>query len=910
MLLPFYVLAQPFGGNPPSIKWKKLESPSFSIIFPKGLEASATRVASIGERILPVTGGSIGNAHRKISIVLQNQTLISNGYVSLAPWRSEFFLTPFSNSLYLGSLNWTDMLTMHEIRHVQQFSNFKKGLSAFAWVLAGEQGQALANSAAIPDWFFEGDAVFQETLLSEQGRGRLPSFFNTYRAIDEAGLKYDYQQLRNGSLKRLLPDHYSTGYILVAAGRRKYGQDVWFNITDRAARFNPLIYPFQGAFKKVTKESFRSFVKHNLYQDSISPDLNEQALSVVSKRYVTDYAFPQPAGIDSLIVFKETDRDLPGFYWWINGSEKHIRTMDVHIDPAYSYRNGKIAFTSYTPDARWGWRNYSDIVLYDVFSGTEKRLTNKGKYFAPDISHDNSKIVSILIDPSGTQTIHILNAETGEKLQEFSDTSLVYTYPKFSKNDERIYTLVRTSSGKMGILNIDLQTGKTNYELAPSHHPLSFLFVNDDKLYFTAAYQERDRLMMYDISQKQLHELYARAPGVQQGIPIQRDSLIFTGSSAWGNRLFKTRMNPKLVEYSEWERPIRDYIFNEAPLRLDTITMLSYPIKKYHSTSKLFNIHSWRPYYSQPDLSFTLYGQNLLNTFQTEASVVYNENEGYLKSGLNLAIAKWYPWITMGSSYISGRNMMLNNKKIYWDEWNLNAGLRLPINLSKGRIVQSLSLASQYNIQHVDYRQLPKSNNIQFGYINNQLNWVISSQQARQHIFPRFAWATAIDHRFSVSSRQAQQLLLRANAYLPGILKTHHVVLNAAYQSRDTANQYLFSNSFPLSRGYTAVNLPRMWKWGVNYHFPITYPDKGLANIVYILRVRGNVFYDRSEVKSLRSGRIWQMNSTGAEVFFDTRWWNQQPLSIGIRYARLLSDGPYNVQPDRVQIRFILPTLF
>jgi hypothetical protein len=32
-------------------------------------------------------------------------------------------------------------------------------------------------------------------------------------------------------------------------------------------------------------------------------------------------------------------------------------------------------------------------------------------------------------------------------------------------------------------------------------------------------------------------------------------------------------------------------------------------------------------------------------------------------------------------------------------------------------------------------------------------------------------------------------------------------------------------------------------------------------------------------------------NSAGTELYFDTRWWNQLPVSFGIRYSRLL-------QPD------------
>ncbi len=113
---------------------------------------------------------TIGDQQRKINIVLQNQTTISNGYVGLGPFRSEFYMTPDQNSFDLGSLPWPDQLTIHEYRHVEQYNNFNVGLSKAMRTLFGEEGQALANNAAIPNWFYEGDAVFNETNLSRQGR--------------------------------------------------------------------------------------------------------------------------------------------------------------------------------------------------------------------------------------------------------------------------------------------------------------------------------------------------------------------------------------------------------------------------------------------------------------------------------------------------------------------------------------------------------------------------------------------------------------------------------------------------------------------------------------------------------------------------------------------------------------------
>ena len=243
---------QEFGGNPPSLKWKQVNTQEVKVIFPSGLEAAGLRTAAIAHYLNQHTSSTAGGDHHKINIVLQNQTTNSNGYVGLAPWRSEFFMTPAFNSFELGSLPWVDNLAIHEYRHVQQYMNYRKGISKLLYILLGEEGQAVGNTGAIPNWFFEGDAVFQETAVSEQGRGRLPYFFNGYRSLWQANKDYSFMKLRNGSLKNFVPDHYPLGYLLTAYGREKFGEQFWTKVTDDAVRYRGLFYPFQKAVKKYT----------------------------------------------------------------------------------------------------------------------------------------------------------------------------------------------------------------------------------------------------------------------------------------------------------------------------------------------------------------------------------------------------------------------------------------------------------------------------------------------------------------------------------------------------------------------------------------------------------------------------------------------------------------------------------
>jgi len=135
LFIAFQGTAQEFGGNPPSLKWKQIKTDSVRVIFPDGLQQVALKIAAISSQ-MGSSQFSIGNRFRKINIVLQNQTTISNAYVGLGPRRSEFYMTPQQNSFELGSLPWYQQLAQHEWRHVQQFNNFNKGIARLFYFLS------------------------------------------------------------------------------------------------------------------------------------------------------------------------------------------------------------------------------------------------------------------------------------------------------------------------------------------------------------------------------------------------------------------------------------------------------------------------------------------------------------------------------------------------------------------------------------------------------------------------------------------------------------------------------------------------------------------------------------------------------------------------------------------------------
>jgi CDP-4-dehydro-6-deoxyglucose reductase len=129
-------------------------------------------------------------------------------------------------------------------------------------------------------------------------------------------------------------------------------------------------------------------------------------------------------------------------------------------------------------------------------------------------------------------------------------------------------------------------------------------------------------------------------------------------------------------------------------------------------------------------------------------------------------------------------------------------------------------------------------------YLQHQISWSMQTQQAQQHIYPHFAFVTRLQSRIAIGNTNANQLFWGSQLYLPGVGRNHSLVLGFNYQTRDTLRQYSFPNGFAMARGYQAFNYPRMWRYSANYHFPVIYPDLGIGNIVYFLRVRGADRFD------------------------------------------------------------------
>ncbi|RKR82526.1 hypothetical protein BDD43_2711 [Mucilaginibacter gracilis] len=922
--------AQQFGGNPPQIKWRQVNTPAARVIFPAGMDSAGIRIANIISQMNSRIQATIGGKQKQISIVLQNQTTQSNGYVGLAPFRSEFYLTPDQNNFELGSLRWTDQLAVHEFRHVQQFNNFDVGLSHALRVIFGEGGQAVGNELSIPNWFFEGDAVFNETYVTTQGRGRLPYFFNGYRALWAAGKNYSYMKLRNGSYRDYVPDHYPLGYMLVSYGREKYGDDFWKNVTHDAASLTKF-YPMQSAIKKYSWKSFGEFRDSAFYhyKTEFNSDGHNgphiQKFAFLNKKdnrhFIADQEYPAYVDDNTIIYNKSTYNHPPVFVINKDGVERTITGRNFSLDSYFDYHDGKIVYASYRPDLRWSYRDYEEITLVDVQTGQETRITKGTKYFSPSISADGKRIVAVRVTPDGKNELHILDM-SGKVLTVIANSqNLFYTYPKFY--GDKIIAAVRKADGTMSIAMIDPANGNTEYLLAFSIKPIAFPSVHQDKVYFSATEGKNDGLFALSLTDKKLYRLQNDTTKTNIGNyqpTVSAGKIAWVSFTAYGYQLHQANssaMQWQAIEGNAIPGTLPDMGITalskgNASDLLASVQNTTAPVSKYNKAFHLVNFHTLQPNFVDPNYTIALQGENVLNTLQTQLSFNYNSNEGYKEYGLGTVYGALFPYLSAGVDYIVDRKINTTTGNIYYDQLQYYAGIEIPLTLSKGRTSTGLAFGSNLVYSRNFFSGLYNNsrNNRELWYLDNYVSFGTHGRSARKNIYPSLGLNLSADYKTAINGIDANQFLGTGNVYLPGLFTNHSLVITGAYHQRDKYDNGGFSNDFPFARGYSAENLYQISKVSADYHFPIAYPDAGVANAAYLSRIRANIFYDYSYgydpyVFSRKIDDTFR--TAGAQITFDGQLWNFLPYSIAIRYSHLLDDNIFSSSNQHNRIEIVIP---
>jgi Tol biopolymer transport system component len=390
--------------RPAGLDWKELNSPHFRIIFADGHEDIARRSARILESQYQLSYDLTGGSLSRFPVVLSPYNDVTNGFVSSVNFRSEIDLSPFKGkSLNPQSGSWLETVLPHELIHANH-ANVTNPYS-FATVL-GLLGPDYRRSFNLfpPLGVHEGLAVYHESehgIREHSGRSNYTFFQNQFNANLAGSNSWNMGQTLISS-EYTLPGgrHYIAGATFTKWLHETYGDD----ISKRAIQVHQNLF-FLGygfALKYVTGKwpgelydeyQNSQYAKEETRVDFIDETTDQNQLLIESP--FSGVRQQRPIWIsDSEILYFSRQYNAPGaFYIYDQVNDSHRKLsehfligdfyMDFEQETDHLFIGESFALNRI-------FSNYqADIVRLNVQTGSEFRITDGERLYAPDKSGSN-----------------------------------------------------------------------------------------------------------------------------------------------------------------------------------------------------------------------------------------------------------------------------------------------------------------------------------------------------------------------------------------------------------------------------------------------------------------------------------------------------------------------------------------
>ncbi len=922
-----------YGQDRGLIRWYHFSSEHYRLIYPEGLDSLAMDFADKLEYYYPHQAEIMDHGHKKMPVIIHNESSFSNGVFVWAPKRLEVFTNPDPNGY---PQDWMTQLALHEGRHAMQVSKLNQGLSRGLSFIAGEQAVG-GITGMLPIWYLEGDAVDAETRLSYTGRGRLPSFeMGTKAILLENGGRYGLSKALLGSYKDYIPNHYELGYLLVRYGRRTYGDEFWNDMVDLTARKPFLIAPSYFSMRKYGVKS-----KNELYQAALDlyqnhwnisfekrkPDSVKNWSSIPESMY-TSYSFPQWLN-DSVIIALKTGIDQIPEFVRINadGEENRIFRPGALNSGRFSASADVIVWDEWVPDIRWSNRNFSVIRMFDLASGKVKNLGSSTRYYAPAISKSGKRIAVVEQGTDHKFKLVILNID-GEPVHiAESPDNLFIQHPHWMEQDTALLTVVNTDTGKY-LYQYSLVEYKWSRIFHAGYNDISWPMTGNGGIYFNSSFSGIDNIYRY---QRETGTFY-RVTNASFGAfypDIKRGMILYSDYHSDGYRAVSKPLDTD--EEMQLEIPFNaSFLFDEQIDAEPTseereiiegsknLPQGDYTPKRYYKLAHAVNIHSWLPLwfdYMNPEAAltpkklpvapgFTLLSQNLLSTVTGAVGYEYREGMHMLHSGVRLKGR--FPVFDISLQYGGMPRVYRiddsDNPPVQPNRLAFVANTYVPVRLNTGKYISYIQPLLSYSYTSDLF---PNESLSAYETGTHRLFYsMYASSYLRlgsRDILPRigFSVRAGYGHAPWNTHNFGNQRFLTTTLYLPGLLQHQSLKLTLSTESQDP-ERYLFGSQISLPRGYGDINGLGMRMVAVDYHFPMAYPDLNIGPVLYIKRVRGNLWGDYLQGKSILVSKpepsIQDKNyySFGTDLLFDLHVLRFLfPFSMGARIAFLPVTGEW-----------------
>lgn len=903
------------GQDPASIRWRQVKTPQARFVFPAEYEARALALIRKSPEIFSLTASSLQHTPRRIPILMHHSEVISNGFVTWAPRRSELYLTPPQDQ---EATPWLSHLLTHEYRHVVQVDMLNQGMTKALGYVLGEQAAGAVLGLYIPLWFLEGDAVVTETALSRSGRGRLPSFSVPLRAqLKERG-HFEYEKAVFGSYREFVPDHYILGYHLVGFARAHYGPEIWHDALNRVARRPWSIRPFSSALKKHSGMHLQALYDSTMdetlalwAEDESELRPGRPLLSQKEGSYM-HYRRPGLTSGGQVVAARFGLEDIDRIVIIDSlGQEKILHTPGFWFRNSLNVEGNQIAWTERRPHPRWENKAWSEIHLLDIESGAKKSLGIKGRYFSPAIHPDGRKLAAVYVTVQGDFGIDILDIESGNLLQRLpgSRTHIHWMQPAWHPSGDFLVLVVQEDDGKKGLtlLYPDAEEMKALWEAGFTE--ISDPVLSEEYVWFNGAFSGEDGIYRIDLAGGDLEKVAISHYGlVDPFVDAPGQRLWFSDYTDQGYQLRVSAADslsivPATAEPNAWMGLAEKLSMQEVPSGIAPMDSLP-ESKPYSRLASLFHIHSWAPLSIKVDdrevyPGFSILSQNLLSTSFFEAGYAWIPSEERGEWYTSWSYQGWFPRLQV--EYRTTRREAMGETAdqqllpYAFREDRLRLGGDVPLRFVSGPWTYGLQPSF-----FLSRTSLKMEEGSPFRFRRDHLlslDYRIYSYRLKKRAYRdlQAPWGQTFDVQYRHDPWYPEGGGIFAAAlqlYFPGLFRHHGLRLYQAYQYR-VQGDYFFGGLVRTPTGYESHGGGNFVSFLADYRFPLAHPDWNLPGIVYLKRLKAGLFYDYGYEGA--KPHNFHYTAFGAELRADAHFFRFiAPVDIGGRLAWRPETGDFH----------------
>lgn len=898
-------------------KYNVLKTKKFNIIYPRGADSLAINYAEKLNWVSDSTLGAYEEKPHKFNVLLHTEMAYSNGFVAWAPKRMEIFtITP--RDLY--AQDWPSQLAVHEYRHVAQMSQLNHRITRLYSFFLGQQVVGGFAGLYLPQWFLEGDAVFNETKYSSAGRGRVGLFTDDIREQVRNEGVYSYNKAIFGSYKHYTPDHYTIGYLIVNHTNDQYGEDIWMKVFDRIGEFRMTPTPFYSGLLMTT-----GLGKKDLYKEAIQRydtlwkiqekeinslgEFNDSLVFNNNSSSYESYKFIHQINSTNYIGLRTGIDQIPSIVKIniSNGAEEILFKTGASDFYNVSYANGVIVWTEIEVDTRWDNVNYSTIHSYNLKTGKHQRLSKKTRYYSPSLSRNGEKLILIEVDELDNNYLVIFDMIANKVIEKSKISSKIF-YPSFASDQTKILftQLINNEGIEMAIYNTE------NKQVSSISNP-DFIYKkqileHDDHYYFLAEYsgvmnifaleKKSGKTYLVTNSSRSINDFNINADG-----EIYYASYTSMGYKTCRIGIDKTKwISFEKVKNTLVQLPISKKMENSPNIQNTNFSPLQYKIKKYSKLRHLINLHSWSPFsfnqsnYSlKPGIEFM--SQNILSTMVVKAGIAFDKYQEKSGKYAEIEYLGFYPILSLSYQDLYDTYKILENNhslKLYTHNDNIQLNVIVPLKRSASSYSQycliSSSLGSSFyeNWYDADEKSTLKAN-----FISSRLYMHNIQRKSKKAVDYRNGQVIDFNYYKVLSANKdfGDAFSIEGIFYIPGLLNTNSVKIFAGYQKMVQNSKYYLFNYVSLPRGFVGNLYREFSSFKVDYKIPVFHPDLSLGALMYLKRVRANIFYDL-----LYGASAIQSKRYGIELVGDMHIFRfVAPFEIGVRISQGVGEEVYEL---------------